>query len=112
MERGAFIFGILIIVAVRFIIYHSIPSKHAKFEESFAGYVEKSLVTFEYKKSPLHTVVYGGSGTGKTYFVQQYNLFEEEAREQKRTIVVCKDVRDWINTETGEVDTIYILCVT
>ena len=32
----------------------------------------KSPVRFEYEKSPLHTIVFGGTGTGKTYFIRQY----------------------------------------
>ena len=34
--------------------------------------MNKSLVRFEYEKSPLHTIFYGGTGTGKTYFIKQY----------------------------------------
>ena len=34
--------------------------------------MNKSLVRFGYEKSPLHTIVYGGTGTGKTYFIRQY----------------------------------------
>ena len=34
--------------------------------------MNRSLVTFEYEKSPLHTIVYGGTGTGKTYSIRQY----------------------------------------
>ena len=34
--------------------------------------MNKSFVRFEYEKSPLHTIVYGGTGTGKTYFIRQY----------------------------------------
>ena len=38
--------------------------------------MNKSLVRFEYEKSPLHTIVYGGTGTSKTYFIRQYlNLY-------------------------------------
>ena len=33
--------------------------------------MNKSLVRFEYEKSPLHTSVYGGTGTEKTYFIRQ-----------------------------------------
>ena len=47
------------------------PSKYTKLEESFGGFMNRSLVSFEYEKSPLHTVVYGGTGRGKTYFVRQ-----------------------------------------
>ena len=34
--------------------------------------MNRSLVRFEYEKSPLHTIVYGGTGTGKTNFIGQY----------------------------------------
>ena len=34
--------------------------------------MNRSLVRFEYEKSPLHTIVHGGTGTGKTYFIRQY----------------------------------------
>ena len=34
--------------------------------------MNRSLVGFEYKKSPLHTIVYGRTGTSKTYFIRQY----------------------------------------
>ena len=34
--------------------------------------MNRSLVRFECEKSPLHTIVYGGTGTGKTFFLRQY----------------------------------------
>ena len=34
--------------------------------------MNRSLVRFENEKSPLHTIVYGVIGTGKTYFIRQY----------------------------------------
>ena len=52
--------------------YNSKPSKYTKLEESFGGFMNRSLVRFEYEKSPLHTIVYGGTGAGKTYFIRQY----------------------------------------
>ena len=30
------------------------------------------MISFEFEKPPLHTIVYGCTGTGKTYFVRQY----------------------------------------
>ena len=54
---------------VCFIIYDLIPSKYTKLEEIFNGFINSSLVRFEYGKSPLHSTVYGGTGTGKTYFI-------------------------------------------
>ena len=40
------------------------PSKYTKLEEMFGGLVDKSLMRFEFKKSPIHTTVFGGTGTG------------------------------------------------
>ena len=72
METGSAVFIIIIIIGICYIIYDSIPSKHTKLEESFGGFMNRSLLRFEYEKSPLHTIVYGGTGTGKTYFIEQY----------------------------------------
>ena len=38
-------------------------------KKNFGGFIERRLKRFEFEKSPLHTKVYGGTGTGKTYFV-------------------------------------------
>ena len=79
--------------------------------------MNRSLVRFEYEKSPLHTIVYSGTGTGKTYFIIQYlklyldprsgytdqNQNQNQDQDQaKNIIIVCKDDRDWIDPETGE----------
>ena len=62
-----------------YIAYDSIPSKYTKLEESFGQIINKSLVRFEFEKSPLHTIVYGGTGTGKTYFIRQnLNLYQDQ----------------------------------
>ena len=45
---------------------------YTKLEESFGGFMNRSLVRFEYEKSPLHNIVYGGTGTSKTFFIRQY----------------------------------------
>ena len=71
METGSAVI-IFILIGFFYIIYDSIPSKYTKLEESFGGFMNRSLVRFEYEKSPLHTIVYGGTGTGKTYFIRQY----------------------------------------
>ena len=71
MDKGGILFIFIIIIAICFIFYNSIPSKYTKLEESFGGFMNRSLVRFEYEKSPLHTIVYGGTGTGKTYFIRQ-----------------------------------------
>ena len=83
--------------------------------------MNRSLVRFEYEKSPLHTIVYGGTGTGKTYYIIHYlklyldqnqnqdqgsNLVNHEQSsftdQAKNIIIVCKDDREWIDPETGE----------
>ena len=74
--------------------------------------MNRSLVRFEYKKSPLHTIVYGGTGTGKTYFIKQYlKLYSVQNQEQdqdqnqdkaKNIVIVCKDDRDWIDPESNK----------
>ena len=119
MDKGGILFIIIIIIiGICFIIYDSIPSKHTKLEDSFEGFMNRSLVRFEYEKSPLHTIVYGGTRTGKTYFIRQYlNIYQDQDQNQnqdqnqdhdqnqqqvKNIIIVCKDDRDWIDPETGE----------
>ena len=52
-----------------FIVYDSIQSKYTKLEESFGGFIERCLLRFEYEKSPLHALVYGGTGTGRTFLL-------------------------------------------
>ena len=92
--------------------------------------MNRSLVKFEYEKSPLLTIVYGGTGTGKTFFIRQYLKFYLDPRtdsvcgkqsgytdqnqnqdqdlrsssidQAKKIIIVCKDCRDWIDPEPGE----------
>ena len=105
MELCLIIFILVLIAVVCYKIYDDMPSKYTKLEESFGGFMNRSLVSIEFEKSPLHTIVYGGTGTGKTYFVRQYlKLYQNQMVEedQKRIIIVCKDERDWINPETGK----------
>ena len=84
METGSAVFFI-IIIGICYIIYDSRPSKYTKLEESFGGFMNRSLVRFEYEKSPLHTIVYGGTGTGKTYFIRQYlKLYSVQNQDQDR----------------------------
>ena len=45
--------------------------------------MNRSLVRFKFEKSPLHTIVYGGTGTGKTYFIRQYlKLYSVQNQDQ------------------------------
>ena len=106
METGSAIFICILIIIFCFILYYSIPSECTKLEESFGGFMNRSLVRFEYEKSPLHTIVYGGTGTGKTYFIRQYlKLYLDSSQDEeqaKNIAIVCKDDTDWIDPETGE----------
>ena len=70
-------------------------SKYTKREEIFSGSKNRSLVTFEHEKSPLHTIVSGGTGKGKTNFVRQYlklyldqHLVQDQDQDQNSLIVV------------------------
>ena len=72
METGSAVIIFIFFIGICFIIFDSIPSKYTKLEESFGGFLDKSLVRFEYERSSLHTIVYVGTGTGKIYFIRQY----------------------------------------
>ena len=72
METSSAVIIFIFSIGICYIIYDSIPSKYTKLEESFGGCVNRSLVRFEYEMSPLHTIFYCGTGTGKTYFIRQY----------------------------------------
>ena len=115
-------FIFFIIIGISYIIYDSRPSKYTKLEESFGGFMNRSLVRFEYEKSPLHTIVYGGTGTGKTFFLRQYlklysvqNQDQDQDRDQvqdqaKIIVIVCKDDRDWIDPESNKFYTGFNKC--
>ena len=74
--------------------------------------MNRSIVRFEYEKSPLHTIVYGGTGTGKTYFIRQYlKLYSVQNQDQaKNIVIVCKDDRDWIDPESNKFYTGFNKC--
>ena len=94
--------------------------------------MNRSLVRFEYEKSQLHTIVYGGTGTGKTYFIRQYSkLYSVQNQDQnqnqnrdqnqnldqnqnqypaKNIVIVCKDDRDWIDPESNKFYTGFNKC--
>ena len=55
--------------------------KIMQYKKRFKGYEEKEFKKFGYEKSPLHTIVYGGTSICKTYFVKHYlELYKEEER--------------------------------
>ena len=126
MDKGGILFILIIIIGFCFIIYDSIPSKYTKLEESFGGFMNRSLVRFEYEKSPLHTIVYGGTGTGKTYFIRQClklyldhdqvqdqdlrSSFTDQVQDQRSIVIVCKDDRDWIDPESNKFYTGFNKC--
>ena len=124
METGSAVFIFIIIIGICYIIYDSRPSKYTKLEESFGGFMNRSLVRFEYEKSPLHTIVYGGTGTGKTYFIRQYlKLYSVQNQDQdqdqdrdqvqdqaKIIVIVCKDDRDWLDPESNKFYTGFNKC--
>ena len=92
--------------------------------------MNRSLVRFEYEKSPLHTIVYGGTVTGKTYFIRQYlKLYSVQNQDQDRDqdqdqdqnqvqdqdqakiiVIMCKDDRDWIDPESNKFYTGFNKC--
>ena len=71
MENGPLFFILVLVAFVCFIMYYDFPSKYTKLEENFGGFMNETLVKIEFEKSPLHTIVYGATGTGKTYFFRQ-----------------------------------------
>ena len=66
METVLIIFIHFLLAAVFYIKYDELPSKYTNLEEGFEGFMNKSLVRFEFEKSPLYTIVYGATGTDKT----------------------------------------------
>ena len=139
MDNGGILFFLIIIIGICYLLYDSIPSEYTKLEESFGGFMNRNLVRFEYEKLPLHTNVYGGSGTGKTYFIRQYlKLYSVQNQDQnqnqdqyqnqdlrsslvnheqssftdqaKHIVIVCKDDRDWIDPESNKFYTGFNKC--
>ena len=84
METGSAIFIFIFIIVFCYMLYDSIPSKYTKLEENFGGFINKCFIRFEYEKSPLHTIVYGGTGTRKTYFDRQYLMLDQRSVSQIR----------------------------
>ena len=58
MELGLIIFILVFIAVFCYIVYDSMPSKYTKLEESFGGFINRSLVRFEYEKLPLHIILW------------------------------------------------------
>ena len=122
METGSAVFIFIILIGICYIIYDSRPSKYTKLEESFGRFMNRSLVRFEYEKSPLHTIVYGGTGTGKTYFIRQYlklyldhDQVQDQDQDQVQDQVQDQDLRSsLVNHEkssfTDQAKNIVIVC--
>ena len=64
--------------------------------------MNRSLVRFEYEKSPLHTIVFGGTGTGKTYFIRQ-NL-KLYFNQDLQTDSVCSKPSSLVNHEQSSLE--------
>ena len=77
-----------------FIVYDSIPSKYTKLEESFGGFIKRCLVRFKYENSSLHVIVYGGTGTGKIYFVTQYLKLYQDQEQKHEKITTRYKIRE------------------
>ena len=76
---------------VCYLVYSDLPNKYTKLEENFGGFMNRSLVRFEFEKSPLQTIVYGATGTGKTYFVKQFlKLYLDQEQYQDN-----EDIIEW-----------------
>ena len=72
MEKGSLILILLLVVVVCYIIHDLMPSEHTKLDKNFGGFIHRRALRFELEKSPLHTIIYGATGTGKIYFRRQY----------------------------------------
>ena len=101
MDKGGILFFLFIIIGISYIIYESVPGKYIKLEENFGGFKNRSLVRFEYEKSPLHTILYGGTDTGKIYFIRQYlklysvqnqDLRTDEVRGEPSSLVIHEQI--------------------
>ena len=79
MDTGLIIFILALIAVFCYIVYNDMSSKYTKLEECFDWFKNRSLVRFEFEKSPLHTIVNGGTGTGNTSFVRKYlKMYQEQ----------------------------------
>ena len=56
MEKVSLILILLLVIAVCYIIYDSMPSKYKKLDENFGGFIYRRVLTFEFEKSPLHVL--------------------------------------------------------
>ena len=72
MEKVSLILILLLVVAVCYIIYDSMPSKFTKPDQNFGVFIHRRAIRFEFEKSTLHTIIYGANCTGKAYFISQY----------------------------------------
>ena len=104
METGSVVFILFLMIKFCFIIHDSIPSKYTKLEESFGGFMNRSLGRFEYERSQLHTIVYGGTGKGKTYFIRQYLKLYSVQNQDLRTDKVRGKPSSLVNHEKSSLE--------
>ena len=48
METGSAVIILIFLIGICYLLYDSIPSKYTKLEECFGGFMNRSLVRFEY----------------------------------------------------------------
>ena len=102
METSTAILISIFMFIIRFIVCDSIPSKYAKLAEGFSGLIGRRLLGFVHEKSTLHTKVYGGTGTGKAYFVRQYlKLYGDETAFKWLNPCVFREIENMVETMTG-----------
>ena len=99
LETGSVVIISIFLIGVYYLLCDSIPSKYTKLEENFGRFMNRSLFRFEYEKSPLHTIVYGGTGTGKTYFIRQYLKLYTVQNQDLRTNAVRGKPSSLVNHE-------------
>ena len=94
METCSVVIIFIFINLVCIMVYDSLPSKYTNLEECLGRFIERRPLRFEYEKSSLHTIVYGGTGTGNTYYVRQYlKLYGQQTwTKGLGLILVCKAV--------------------
>ena len=101
MDTGSAVLFFIFMFIVCFMIYDSIPSKYANLKKSFGEFANICMVSFELKKSPLHAIIYGGTRTGKTYFVRQnLKLYRDQTSSEELSLYVFRESENMTGTMT------------
>ena len=82
-------------------IYDSIPRKYAKIERNFCGFAGRCMIRFEFEKLLLQTIVYGGTGLGKTYFVRHHlKLYRDQTSTEGLSFYLFRENENMTRTMT------------